>query len=432
MSERQARPRRTPPYRVRAFVTATTLVAIGTGAVLARTSPALSRQQVLLGVVLALMIAVAHRFPVELTARSKITADTAPAFAAVLLLEPAPAIIASTAGILAGEMLRRSAGIQAAFNTAVSALRTCAGLAAFALVSVTPLTGEQDGLQAAVGMFAAACAMYAATTALLDAILSIQRLRSPWQDWWQRRRAALGHEGALFLTGALAAIAGARWPAAVLLVIPPTVLVYRSLRDGASLRRRTLTGLEDLAAAAEARIEPAAGHSARVAGTVQILAARLGLSATETERAVRAAQLQHLGLGQVRPAILAKVAPITGAEWSEIQEHPEAGARLLAAIPDMESTAALVLAHHERWDGKGYPQGLRGESIPLGARIIAVADAYHAMAEARPYRPALAPAMTREELLAGRGSQFDPAVVDALLAWLATAQQTSMPATYTG
>ncbi|MER3420477.1 MAG: hypothetical protein C4290_08110 [Chloroflexota bacterium] len=99
---------------------------------------------------------------------------------------------------------------------------------------------------------------------------------------------------------------------------------------------------------------------------------------------------------------------------------PHGGRR---ALPELAAAAPLVLAHHERWDGRGYPQGLQGEAIPLGARIIAVADAFDAMTSERPYRRALPPAVVRAELKEGRGTQFDPRVVDALLDLLAREPQ---------
>jgi HD-GYP domain-containing protein (c-di-GMP phosphodiesterase class II) len=112
--------------------------------------------------------------------------------------------------------------------------------------------------------------------------------------------------------------------------------------------------------------------------------------------------------------VLRKPGPLDDDEWAEMRRHPEIGARILAH-PALGTVRAWVLRHHERPDGGGYPGGLAGAEIPREARILAVADAYEAMTADRPYRRALDPAAAQRELRAGRGTQFDPEVVDVFL-----------------
>jgi HD-GYP domain-containing protein (c-di-GMP phosphodiesterase class II) len=134
---------------------------------------------------------------------------------------------------------------------------------------------------------------------------------------------------------------------------------------------------------------------------------------------IRAAGVLHdIGKLGVADAILFKPGTLTVDEWAEIRRHSELGARILAHanLPDI---AAWVLAHHERMDGHGYPNGLAGEAIPLEARILAVADAYEAMTAERAYRCAMAPDAAQRELRRAAGGQFDPVVVDAFLRILA-------------
>ena len=128
---------------------------------------------------------------------------------------------------------------------------------------------------------------------------------------------------------------------------------------------------------------------------------------------MRAAELHDVGKVAVPDAILSKPGPLSEAEWGYMREHTIVGDRILSAAPALEGVAKLVRASHERFDGRGYPDQLRGEEIPLGARIVTVCDAFHAMTSDRPYRPALAVQDALDELHRCAGRQFDPAVVRA-------------------
>jgi HD-GYP domain-containing protein (c-di-GMP phosphodiesterase class II) len=123
----------------------------------------------------------------------------------------------------------------------------------------------------------------------------------------------------------------------------------------------------------------------------------------------------RIGKLGVADAVLKKPGPLTDEEWVEMRRHPELGARILDHA-NLRDISGWVLAHHERIDGRGYPHGLAGDEIPLEARILAVADAYEAMTADRAYRAALGHDAAQEELRAGSGTQFDPAVVEAFLA----------------
>jgi HD-GYP domain-containing protein (c-di-GMP phosphodiesterase class II) len=130
------------------------------------------------------------------------------------------------------------------------------------------------------------------------------------------------------------------------------------------------------------------------------------------------AVLHDIGKIAVPQAILAKPGPLDPAERAIMERHPLVGEQILAPVEFLAGVAALIRHEHERWDGAGYPDGLAGDDIPLGARIIFACDAYHAMLSERPYRDALPDDQARGELSANAGSQFDPLVVNALLAVL--------------
>jgi putative nucleotidyltransferase with HDIG domain len=148
------------------------------------------------------------------------------------------------------------------------------------------------------------------------------------------------------------------------------------------------------------------------------VAGELGLDLDSIRTVELGAVLHDIGKVRVPESILKKPGELTEAEWEIMKTHPEVGERILKPIQSLQSVVPIVRHHHERWDGNGYPDGLAGRTIPLGARIVAVCDAYRAMTEDRPYRKALAEAEARRRLLEGSGSQFDSVCVTALLAAL--------------
>ncbi len=168
-------------------------------------------------------------------------------------------------------------------------------------------------------------------------------------------------------------------------------------------------------AALDARDKETEGHSRRVVAFTLALARRLEVTEAEMPTVRRGALLHDIGKIGVPDAILHKPGPLAEDEWKIMRQHPEWGASILRGIPFLESAVKVLLAHHERWDGGGYPRGLRGEEIPFGARIFALADTLDAITSDRPYRAAHSFGSAREEIARGRGTQFDPAVVDAFL-----------------
>jgi diguanylate cyclase (GGDEF)-like protein/putative nucleotidyltransferase with HDIG domain len=165
-----------------------------------------------------------------------------------------------------------------------------------------------------------------------------------------------------------------------------------------------------LAKAVDARDTYTGSHSTRVAELSAWIAARLGLDAEQVELARLAGSLHDLGKLAIPEEILRKPGPLTPPERLVVERHPQIGFRMLESL-GVEPVAEWVFRHHERWDGRGYPDGLAGEEIPLGARIIFVADAYDAMTSERAYRGRLTPHAAVAELERCAGTQFDPAVV---------------------
>ncbi|HLI95628.1 MAG TPA: HD-GYP domain-containing protein [Candidatus Baltobacteraceae bacterium] len=156
-------------------------------------------------------------------------------------------------------------------------------------------------------------------------------------------------------------------------------------------------------------------HSKATGEWARRLCQTMGLSRELTEFIAQCAVLHDIGKIATPEHILFKPGPLTSAEWDVMRDHSAAGQRILSQIPSLARCALIVRAHHERWDGLGYPDALVGENIPFESRIVAVADAFHAMISDRPYRKAIPPRHALEILQSGRGTQWDPIVVDSML-----------------
>jgi diguanylate cyclase (GGDEF)-like protein len=156
-------------------------------------------------------------------------------------------------------------------------------------------------------------------------------------------------------------------------------------------------------------------HSTGVAQLAVAVGRRLGMDAEQIDELARAAELHDIGKVGIPDAILQKPGELEGEEWEFIRQHTILGERILSAAPALRPVAKIVRASHERWDGRGYPDGLHGEQIPLAARIVAVCDAFEAITDDRCYREARPSEVAREELIREAGGQFDPAVVVAFL-----------------
>jgi putative nucleotidyltransferase with HDIG domain len=172
-----------------------------------------------------------------------------------------------------------------------------------------------------------------------------------------------------------------------------------------------------LAETLDLRDDATAQHSATVGRYAEMTARSLGLPSRRVERIRVAGILHDLGKVGVADAILRKAGPLDDAEWAEMRRHPELGARILANAR-LVDVSSWVLAHHERIDGQGYPEGLSGSRIPVEARILAVADAFEAMTAERPYGEAMTRDAAVAELRACTGTQFDGEVVEAFIAAL--------------
>ncbi len=189
--------------------------------------------------------------------------------------------------------------------------------------------------------------------------------------------------------------------------------VERALRE---LERSYDFTLEALGSALDLKDSETEGHSRRVTAYTLEIACAMQLGSQELKNIARGAYLHDIGKMGVPDSILRKTGPLSPNETEFMRTHCQRGYDILARVNALQEAAEIVLSHQESFDGTGYPRGLKGEQIPLGARIFAVADTLDAMTSDRPYRKAVSFAQAREEIVKYRGTQFDPRVVDVYLA----------------
>ena len=173
--------------------------------------------------------------------------------------------------------------------------------------------------------------------------------------------------------------------------------------------------IEALTSALEARDPYTQAHTGRIRDLAVAVALAMKVGPEERKAVHLGALLHDVGKIGVADSILRKPGPLSDEEWAAMREHPAIGERMLARVDFLQPALAVVRHHHERWDGKGYPDGLRGEEIPLAARIVGVCDAYDAMTSDRPYRQAMSQEAACGEILMESGTQFDPRCAQLLV-----------------
>lgn len=367
--------------------------------------------------------ATASHFPVELTPRFKTNVATAVNFA-ILLLFPAPTAVGlvglsvllgnATLALRRNREGRRRRGVyDSLFNTAQMMIAT--GVGAAVLYALRPETSAAHPMLAdAWAVPLAAGAMYLTNTAVVSWMVGIQTGRRPFDVWLSTQRLDALSESALYLIGFVTAIVANSYLWAPLAMVVPTAVVYLSTKRAVQLNQQTIEAVEAMADMVDMRDRYTADHSKRVAANAATIASAMGMRSDDVVTLRLAARVHDLGKIGLPDTVLRKEGKLAPEEFALIKEHPRRGHEILAKFPQYRKGRDIVLAHHERIDGKGYPNGLCAGRIPLGAQIVAVADALDAMTSDRPYRAALPLHQAMTELRLGRATQWSPAVVDTV------------------
>lgn len=397
-------------------------------------------------VILAIGAVLAERLDISIYGNARLSLAFIPIFAALIMFGLLGVALVAPLAAISSSFPKRRAIHKTAFNAATLVLAGAASVAIFEATRVN--VGTYDWPEVFVPAALAALANFAVNSVLVAAAINLTGrtgLRSVWTEhfgWLWPHYIVLGFFG-LSLAAAYSAIGV--WGIAIF-AAPPLMMrfsfqqyVNRTAQSVLDLRRanadlqdanhRVVDALDSLegayagtlralAAALDARDAATGGHSERVASLTMEVAAEMGIPAdTEQWRDIEWGALLHdVGKIAVPDDILRKPGALTDEEWQAMRSHPQAGFDILQGVDFLRAAAGIVRAHHERFDGAGYPLGLAGEEIPLGARIFAVGDSFDAMTVDRPYRPAGATEEALAEILRGSGTQFDPNVVQAFLA----------------
>lgn len=391
----------------------------------------------------ALIAAVAQRQPVFLFRSSAVSVAFAATIATYVLAGTGAALWVNLASAAVNAVTpRRKPFVKIAFNA--GNLTLSAFLAAETYRFVGGQTAPHEVLPTVLAVAASAAVYFLVNSALTAAVISLtgqERFGAVWKQnysWMVVNYLAAAVNGAalafayqtLALFGAMVFLIPlvVAWYSFKLYMVKSTEVRERNA-DLVEVNNRLLLAndrLEEshlsivgaLVGALEAKDRYTHGHSAATMFHAVAVARALGLGEDDVAAVQLGALFHDIGKIGIPEAILRKSGPLDQEEWAQMREHPLIGASLLARVPTLERVRPIVLAHHEHYDGTGYPLGLAGDQIPLAAQVIAVADAYEAMTSTRPYRRALPHAEAIRELHAGSGTQFNPRVVSAFTALL--------------
>lgn len=383
------------------------------------------------GLVLVSCLTSAFKVDVPLTSGdSSISATYAVDFLALVLLQPGEAILVAMAGAWSQctfGMNHRNPIYRTVFSVASLAVTLQGAILVYVWLGGVPGRPAAHVLTLARPLVGAAGAYFLLNTLLIATAVALSTDKSPREIWrksflWSAPGYVAGAGAALLVVWAMS-VAGL-W--LVPLIIAPLYLTYRTYRVYVSrideekrhareLSELHLATIEALALAIDAKDRTAPNHLRRVQIYATRLARTLNMSEKDIQGVKTASLLHDIGKLAVPEHILAKPGPLTPEEFQKVRIHPQVGAEIIATVPFPYPVAPLILSHHERWDGRGYPAGLKGGEIPLGARILCVIDYFDALISDRPYHKAMsveaAVALLRQE----SGKALDPQVVETFI-----------------
>ena len=325
-------------------------------------------------------------------------------------------VLGATASALITELIVRRAPIKVLFNTATMLFASSVVVISYRFLGgVSLLTLSEFAF---LPYFAAVLLYFATNSLTVTGIIALQEDKKPLGLWVKRLRFTFVYDllsiPFVFVFAYIYVHFGVLGGA--IFMIP--LLGARELyKKNWLLEKTNQELLELMVAAIEARDPYTSGHSRRVADMARVIGRALGVRERELERIVVAALLHDVGkIHQEFEPILSKPGKLTAEEFAIMRTHPQKSEELARKASSLKDTLPLIRHHHENWDGSGYPDGLFGDTIPLGSRIIMFADTIDAMTTDRPYRAALGETAVRKELEKFRGKQFDPKIYDILVA----------------
>lgn len=378
--------------------------------------------------IFALMIALADLFPIVMPGElGEVSVSAAVSVASAILFGPAVAIWIAFLGTLAGEFWYRLVILKrpwnrVPFNVSVAVILLGTVSAVYYLVADTT-PAYLNSIRDLLALTSAGLVYYTLGDLLVAGVIALDQNLPVLVVWRINLRDAAWHNLTMIPLGAILALLWTVAPWSIALALLPLLTVRRSMalvRESLEQTRQALIALADTI---DARDSSTYQHSRRVAEYAEMIACQMRLPYDEVELIVTSARLHDLGKIGMDNLMLYKPGPLSNEEREEFQRHPSIGESLVGYFPAFGAGRDIVRHHHEHFNGRGYPNGVEGEEIPLGARILAVADAYDAMTSDRPYRSAMSKETAIARLKAASGTQFDPQVVEAFLTALAKKEE---------
>jgi putative nucleotidyltransferase with HDIG domain len=361
---------------------------------------------------LAAAVVCAGMNPIHLRPSMKVVLTTVPLYVAVMLLSPILAALIAGTSTLILQLLSRSHS-----RNTLSDIATATGrwvIIAF-LSAWVAQRAASDHLPFPLVLLSVAMVMFVCD--IITAALEIAPMSGepPWRVMAILLREISLPEGAQYLLGVLATLAAAQQAWSLVLWFLPVAIIYQAFKHAKEMHDGTSKLLESMADAVDLRDPYTGGHSRRVTEYTLRILHEMSVIGPEVDLIRSAARVHDIGKIGIPDQILNKPGRLTDEEKFIMDSHPVRGAELLARYTDFARGMDIVRHHHERWDGQGYPDGLKGLDIPFGARVVAVADSFDAMTSDRPYRAGMPITKAAQIMREGRGQQWEPIIVDAFL-----------------
>jgi len=356
--------------------------------------------------------------PVDLPVGGRVTIGFPVDFVVILVYGPAWALLVTFLGeIIADAITRRTVWYKILFNASQYALS--AGIAGMVYQGLGGVVGLVNISSYIIPAAICAIIYFLINSNLFMVVISLSEEVSILSVWKKQIRGTLATYIALVPIGFIMALVYTNigvW--GIILFFFPLFLARRSFELYTKMRKVYLDTIRALAAAIDAKDPYTKGHSERVAETSVALAQELNLTDKDIENIEYTALLHDIGKIGIADNILGKNSSLTDKEFDKIKEHPVMGAKIVEPVDFLKNSYEAIYHHHEKYNGAGYPDGLKEKDIPLLSRIIAVADAYDAMGSDRPYRKKLSKDKILKELKDQAGKQFDPEIVKVLISVL--------------
>lgn len=336
--------------------------------------------------------------------------------AAFILLGTEPAVCIVIIGTLLVELITKKPWRKALFNAGQFGLTLYVAGSLFHWLKLSPPDIPLDVIADLPAILVSIGVYYVFNTSFISLVISLTTEEHFFDVFFGNFKMVISHFYSLApISIAVVLIYNSDRPYIILIMAPPLVLADQALRRYCALQSEAQETLRVLAKTLDERDAYTFAHSSHVALYAAKIAEKLGLNAEKIDEIEMAGYVHDLGKVGIEDRILYKAGKLTNEEYEIIKKHPVTGHMLIKNLKPYKKCAEYVLHHHEHIDGGGYPDGMPGDNIPLGARILCVADSYDAMTTDRPYRRALSMQEAVNEMKKCSGTQFDPVIVDAFI-----------------